>query len=113
MKRSAKRMISNSCRLLTARNMSPINAAELSSYPDRTCHICCTLVSIASCLSLSCSGVSSVSSPGLVALDADDAVDERPCVELVDVMSSRETADETAELAGVLKFLDASLTFQN
>ena len=106
-------MISSNCRLFTARNISPINAAELSSYPDRTCHICCTLVSIASCLSLSCSGVSSVSSPGLVADDADEAVDDRAGVELVDVMSSRETADETAELAGVLKCLDANLTFQN
>lgn len=33
--------------------------------------------------------------------------------EVTDVMSSRETAEETAELAGVLKCFEASLTFQN
>lgn len=110
MNRSASKMISSNCRLFTARSISPINAAELSSYPDKTCHICCTLSSIASCFFFSSSGVSSASIPGLVAEDVDETVDERP-VELV--MSSRETAEDTAELAGVLKCFDASLTFQN
>jgi hypothetical protein len=31
----------------------------------------------------------------------------------VDVMSSRETDDDTAEFAGVLKCFEANLTFQN
>lgn len=55
-----------------------------------------------------------MSMPGLVADDADDAVDDNAGRdEVTDVMSSKETADETAEFAGVLKCFDASLTFQN
>jgi len=65
MNRSASSMISINCLPFTARSMSPINAAELSSYPDSTCQICWTLTSIASCLSLSSSGVNSVPADGL------------------------------------------------
>ena len=96
---------------LTARSISPINAAELSSYPDRTCQICCTFISIASCLFLSSSGVNSGSAAGIVAEEAgaapDGAVDEPG------VISKRETAEDTAEFEGVLKFFEARRTFQN
>lgn len=67
---------------------------------------------MASCFSFSCSGVNSISVPGVIAaegLEPDVAV----VSELVDVMSSSDTAEETAELAGVLKCLEANLTFQN
>ena len=87
-----------------------MSAADDSSYPLRTCQICSTLSSIVSCLSFSSSGVIcsgfSGELPPVMTVPAD------PAPPWVGVISS-EMADDTAELAGVLKFLLARRTFQN
>jgi len=44
---------------------------------------------------------------------ADELSDETADKDDAGVMSKRDTADETAELAGVPKFLEARRTFQN
>lgn len=61
---------------------------------------------MASCLSFNPSGVTPSSrAAGLVLTTAFAGVDE--------LISSKDTVDETAELAGVLKFFEAKRTFQN
>lgn len=63
---------------------------------------------------MSSSGVRSRSAEGLAPGDLlDEVVDDTGVRDNVDDISRRETDDETAELAGVLKFFDARRTFQN
>ena len=105
MNRSANRTISINCRAFTARSISPIKAAELSSYDERTCQICCTLISTRSCRSFSSSGVNSFSEPGLADSGAGDIVVRLSAeaatrgvdADVPGVMSSRDIAEERAE----------------